>query len=223
MKDVTILVVDDEKNILLSLQEALAPLGHTIVTAPNGEAALHALENDHPALMLLDLQMPGLNGMEVLRRAASDYPSVRAIIITAHGNVSNAVDAMKLGAVDFIQKPFSVAQIRGLVTEVLARDRSEGGRGRDFNQHIEEARHRFADRQFGSAREHVARAISINPGSAVAYNMLGVLDEVAGRRVEAQMHYRIALEMEPDYEVARDNLARATKSLAERSSAPVFG
>jgi DNA-binding response OmpR family regulator len=167
--------------------------------------------------------MPKLDGLEVLRRTASGYPSVRVIILTAHGNVDNAVEAMKLGAVDFIQKPFSVAQIRDLVTEVLARDRTGGGREQDYDAHVEEARRCYAERRFGSAREHVARAISINPGSAVAYNMLGVLDEIASRRVEAQMHYRIALEMEPEYQPAHINLTRATGSPSERRGAPVFG
>ena len=107
MKNNAILVVDDEKNIRLTLSQSLEPLGIPVQTAANGEEALQKLREGQFGLVFLDLKMPGMDGMDVLRRIKDDWPSVRVIIITAYGTIESAVEAMKLGAVDFVQKPFS--------------------------------------------------------------------------------------------------------------------
>jgi CheY-like chemotaxis protein len=117
-----ILVVDDEKNIRLTLSQSLESLGFPIQTAVNGEEALKKLEEAEFGLLLLDLKMPGMDGMEVLHRVRDRWPAIPVIIITAYGTIEFAVDAMKLGAVDFIQKPFSPREIRELVVQVLQRE-----------------------------------------------------------------------------------------------------
>jgi CheY-like chemotaxis protein len=117
-----ILLVDDEKNIRLTLSQSLEPLGLPIQTAVNGEEALQKLDDAEFGLLLLDLKMPGMDGMEVLHRVRERWPTIPVIIITAHGTIESAVDAMKIGAVDFIQKPFSPREIRELVTKVLQRE-----------------------------------------------------------------------------------------------------
>jgi DNA-binding NtrC family response regulator len=128
-----ILLVDDEKNIRLTLSHSLEPLGLPIKTAVNGEEALQKLQEEEFSLLLLDLKMPGIDGMDVLHRVRERWPETCVIIITAHGTIDSAVDAMKLGAVDFIQKPFSPQEIRNLVTRVMGRQgfqsgsRDEGG------------------------------------------------------------------------------------------------
>jgi CheY-like chemotaxis protein len=117
-----ILLVDDEKNIRLTLSQSLESLGMPVQTAVNGEEALQKLREGEFGLLLLDLKMPGMDGMEVLHRVRERWPTIPVIIITAHGTIESAVDAMKLGAVDFIQKPFSPKEIRELVTQVLQRE-----------------------------------------------------------------------------------------------------
>lgn len=117
-----ILVVDDEKNIRFTISQSLESLGFPIQTAVNGEEALKKLEEAEFGLLLLDLKMPGMDGMEVLHRVRDRWPAIPVIIITAYGTIEFAVDAMKLGAVDFIQKPFSPKEIRELVLQVLQRE-----------------------------------------------------------------------------------------------------
>ncbi|MFO7553840.1 MAG: response regulator [Desulfobacterales bacterium] len=119
MKNQPILVVDDEKNIRMTLSQSLEPLEIPVQTAVNGEEALQKLQKGPFGLVFLDLKMPGMDGMEVLRQIKEDWPKTRVIIITAHGTIESAVEAMKLGAVDFIQKPFSPKEIRELSTRVL--------------------------------------------------------------------------------------------------------
>ncbi len=115
-----ILIVDDEKNIRLALSMALEQLNIQVETAVNGEEALEKVARNSYGLMLLDLRMPGLDGMEVLRRVARDRPELKVIIITAYGSIDLAVEAMKLGAVDFLQKPFDTSQVREMVRRILA-------------------------------------------------------------------------------------------------------
>ena len=121
MKEKRILVVDEEQNIRLTIKRALETHGITSEEAVNGEDALIKIQQRDYDLILLDLKMPGMDGMEVLRRLRERGSSVRVVIITAHGTVDNAVEAMKLGAIDFIQKPFPPDQIRQVVSQALRR------------------------------------------------------------------------------------------------------
>ncbi len=114
-----ILVVDDEKNIRLTLGQTLEMVGYQVQTAVNGEDALKQLAVGAFDLILLDLRMPGMDGMQVLQQIVEERPELRVIVVTAHGTVETAVEAMKIGAVDFIQKPFAPQEIRSLVAQVL--------------------------------------------------------------------------------------------------------
>lgn len=222
MSETGILVVDDEKNIRLALEEALEPVGYEVLSAANGTEAMELLEGRSPALMLLDLKMPGLNGIEVLEQTARTHPDVRVIIITAHGNIDNAVEAMKLGAIDFIQKPFSVAAIRDLVQRVLDREQIDAERAESYDEHMELAKRYISDRHFEAAREHVKRAIGDDPARPEAFNLLGVLEEIAGRRIEAQQQYRVAVDIDPTCQAAQKNLARSTRAPSQRGGPPTL-
>src|SRR5438270_3049809 len=97
-----ILIVDDEPNVRLMFRTTLASTGAEIAVADDGEAALERLEGSPFDLVLLDLKMPGLGGMETLRRLRDAGDDTPVVIVTAHGDVPHAVEAMKLGAIDFL-------------------------------------------------------------------------------------------------------------------------
>jgi DNA-binding NtrC family response regulator len=117
-----ILTVDDEPGIRALLVDSLTDVGHDVMEAPDGDAALQALEDRPFDLMLLDLRMPGsTDGMAVLRSARARFPQMQIIVLTAFGTVSDAVEAMRLGAFDFLQKPVeSPAAVRRLASRALA-------------------------------------------------------------------------------------------------------
>jgi DNA-binding response OmpR family regulator len=210
MKENSVLIVDDEKNIRLTLSQALEALEVETDTATNGEEALAKLKEKGFGLILLDLKMPGMDGMEVLRRVREIRPDIRVIIITAYGTIESAVEAMKLGAVDFIQKPFSPDEIRGLVSRVMDREKLDEQKVVDYASSIEFAKRSIGDRHFDAAIEHVRKAISLDPGRPEAFNLLGALMEIRGDRIEAQKNYRAALSLDPSYEPAIKNLQRST-------------
>ncbi len=104
----TVLVVDDEKQIRDSLEGVLTDEGFGVVVAGSGEEALDVIADDPPDLVLLDIWLPGIDGMETLKRIKASHPVVPVIMISGHANIETAVRATKLGAFDFIEKPLSL-------------------------------------------------------------------------------------------------------------------
>jgi DNA-binding response OmpR family regulator len=208
MEKKPILLVDDERNIRLTVSQSLESLGLPIKSAVNGEEALQMLQEEEFALLLLDLKLPGIDGMEVLHRVRERWPKTRVIIITAHGTIESAVEAMKLGAVDFMQKPFSPRDIRDLVTRVLERETLEEEGASDYPTLIEISKRYINDRRFDDARHMTQNAIAADPQKPEAYNLVGALLEIKGEALEAQKFYRAALDIDPTYKPARANLER---------------
>jgi CheY-like chemotaxis protein len=217
-----ILIVDDEKNIRLTLSQVLETLGAEIDTAANGEEALTKLKGREFSLILLDIRMPGMDGMEILRRVREIRPDIRVIMITAYGTIESAVEAMKLGAVDFLQKPFDPEEIRELVYRVADRDKLGEHRRLDYASDIESAKKCIRDRHFDAAIEHVQRGISVDPGRPEAFNLLGALMEIEGDRIEAQKNYRAALSLDPSYQPAISNLHRSTAAKWKQEGRIIF-
>jgi DNA-binding NtrC family response regulator len=114
-----VLVADDELNMRRVLEAMLRREGYDVVTAANGTEALGGMSaNIHT--VITDLKMPGLDGMGLLKRLSIDYPDVPVVMITAHGSVENAVEAVKLGAFDYLEKPFEQEQIRQVVAKAIS-------------------------------------------------------------------------------------------------------
>jgi len=115
----TILVVDDEESILLSLGGLLSDEGFEIITASNGYEALKAIDADEPDLVLLDIWMPGIDGIETLKEIKKNYPHIQVVMITGHGTIETAVSATKFGAFDFIEKPISFDKVIVAINNAL--------------------------------------------------------------------------------------------------------
>jgi DNA-binding NtrC family response regulator len=201
-----ILVVDDEKNIRLTMIQDLAPLGYEISCAMNGEDALKQLEEKEFGLILLDLKMPGINGMEVLRQVVNLRPDIRVIIVSAYGGIEKVVEAIKLGAVDFIRKPFTPQEIRDSVSRVMDREKVEAAQATDYAAHLALVRRCMSEHHFEAAIEHAKKAISLYPSRPEAFNLLGLVQEMLGHHEEAMKHYRVALDLDPAYEPAWQNM-----------------
>jgi FixJ family two-component response regulator len=211
MSDRSVLIVDDEKNIRLTLSLALEKLNLPVETAANGEEALQKLAEKSYGLMLLDLRMPGIDGMEVLRRLPEIRPEVKVVIITAWGTIEAAVEAMKLGAVDFLQKPFDAEEVRDMVSSLLDRATQERLRGQEYDGYLELAYRRISRGEFDAARVYAHKAISIDSDRPEAFNLLGGLYEARNHRLEAEKNYRVALALTPSYKPAQKNLDRVTR------------
>jgi len=114
-----ILIVDDEPDICQTLGGILEDEGYEVRTAENGETALRQIGNECPDLVILDIWMPGMDGIDVLKKIKELYPPLQVIMISGHGNVETAVKATKLGAYDFIEKPLSLSETVLTVNRVM--------------------------------------------------------------------------------------------------------
>ena len=115
----SILIVDDEPSILQSLGGLLSDEGFDVHTASNGYEALKNIESDSPDLVLLDIWMPGLDGIDTLQEIRKHNPYIQVIIITGHGTIETAVKATKMGAYDLIEKPLSIDKVIVAINNAL--------------------------------------------------------------------------------------------------------
>ena len=117
----TVLVVDDEPNLRRVLTAVLEREGHRVLVADGGRDAIRkARAETRLDLLVTDYLMPDLNGLEVLEAVRKHHPGLRALLISGHGTVRSAVEAMRLGAFDFLTKPFDVEKVRETVARALA-------------------------------------------------------------------------------------------------------
>ena len=110
-----VLVVDDEANLRKVLAAMLRKEGHEVSMASDGEQALAEISKNKTDVVVTDLVMPKVGGLEILKSMIANHPEIPVIIITAHGTVDSAVEAIKLGAFDYITKPFEQAEIQAVV------------------------------------------------------------------------------------------------------------
>lgn len=118
-QDYQILVVDDERDIRDGSERILTRKGYRVTTASNGEEALQHVEETRFAIVLLDLKMPGMDGLEVLRLIRESHPETLVIVITGYATIETAIEAMKRGAYDFMPKPFKPDQLRIVVDRAI--------------------------------------------------------------------------------------------------------
>jgi len=174
-EQVKVLVVDDEETVRNLLQRTLKEAGYTVATAANGEEALHEVSQQEPEAVLLDIKMPGLSGIDVLAKLTDDWPDICAIMVTAVGDTQTAIEAMKLGAYDYITKPFKPNDVVQKVQDALNKRESLSQRKRlslEIQQRVteqsEQMREQFNDLVRTLAREHslLYKLAMQQPGSA---------------------------------------------------------
>ena len=115
----TILVIDDEAGIRDVLREIIADEGYRVFTAEDGIEGLQILESERVDLVVLDVWLPNMGGIDVLKQIKTDSPDVEVVIISGHANIDLAVKAVKLGAFDFLEKPLSLDRVTTIIKNAL--------------------------------------------------------------------------------------------------------
>jgi DNA-binding NtrC family response regulator len=204
-----ILVADDERNIRKNLAMVLQAQGYTVDEAKDGEEALDLCKQNHPNIAFVDLHMPKIEGLKVLAHIRALSPKTAVVIITAYGSAANAVEAMKLGAIDFLEKPFDPKIIGIIAEEILFRQKAETkGSFEDLLHLAELARSRNANLE---ARSYLKSAMSHAPDRPEPYYWLGYLCEAEGDQKRAVQYYYMAVSAHHTYEPAVAALKRLGK------------
>ena len=185
MAKARILVVDDEKSMRDLLSITLGKEGYDVLTAAGGEPAIELLHRDSVDAVITDLRMPKVDGLQVLRAAKEISPDTAVIVITAVASTETAVEAMKLGAYDYITKPFKLDEVNLIVRNALERKRL-----RDENLYLRrqlETQHRFENIIGKSARIaevfDTIRKIADSPSTAMVSGESGTGKELVARAI----------------------------------------
>jgi len=117
-----VLIVDDDERVVQSIAGVLEDEGFQVITAKSGEEAIEIFEQKRPDVTLLDIWMPGMDGIEVLKRLKRMVPDCQAIMISGHATISTAMTAVKLGAFDFIEKPISLDKLLITLSRAIERE-----------------------------------------------------------------------------------------------------
>ena len=180
-----VLVVDDDAASRRMLEVRLRALGCEVAMAADGQEALTAVESHAPTLMLLDLRMPRLDGMELLRKLRKSGADFPVIVITAHGSVETAVEAMKEGAYDFLLKPFDPKHLEIVVRKALERETLR--RDVAFFSEETDKRYRLIVGESASMKEavEVARKAAASKSTVLLLGESGTGKEVLARAIHA--------------------------------------
>ena len=201
-----ILIVDDDESIRDVLVETLASMDVETEAVESGLEALLRLGDRHFDLVLLDLRLPGVPGMDVLREVRISSPETPVIVIAADSDVGSVVETMQAGAAGFIVKPFVPDDIRSAVMNALDHDLQERLSDDSYQDHIRLAKRSLMERRLAAAGEHARRALALRPSQPAPFNIMGVIMQLKMQITEAQKYYRSALALDEGFSPARKNL-----------------
>ncbi|RKX55035.1 MAG: response regulator [Thermotoga sp.] len=210
-----ILVVDDEKNVRTMVKKVFEG-EFDVDTASNAEEALDLLKKNKYDLVFLDLDMPVVNGIELLERMKKGENPIPVIMMTTYGSVEEAVKAMKLGAKDIITKPFTQEEVTKVVEEILKEKEDEESNIQDMEKRIKEA---LTVGDIKRARNMVLELFRLKPSSPIPHFLYSLVNEKEGKLEEAIKHLNASLSLDPSYEPAKRKLGqiqRSSKSSNER-------
>lgn len=204
-----VLVADDERNIRKNLAMVLEAQGYRVDEAKDGDEALDLCKQSHPDIAFVDLHMPKMQGIDVLAHIRALSPKTAVVIITAYGSAANATEAMKLGAVDFLEKPFEPKIIGVLAEEIILRQRIQPKGSFDDYLHLAdlaEGRNALIE-----ARAYLKAAMLLALDRAEPCWRLGSLWEKEGDQKLAVQYYYMAVSADHSFEPAVSALKRLGK------------
>jgi len=208
-----VLIVEDETIMRESLRDWLKDGGYEVETAEEGEEALEKIGKKEFSVAVLDLRLPGKDGLEVLKEATVKDPKIKGIVITAYPSVETAVEAMKIGAIDYIVKPFAPDALEKAIQEVLGPVQVEV---KPKEGKVEEAVAELPVVEEAEVEEvEVEEAIAITEGEIPAHLEQGQNYFTAGRYKEAVREFQSILKVAPGHIEARIWVRKAQEALAK--------
>jgi CheY-like chemotaxis protein len=215
-----VLLADDEASVRFSFRAALESVGHEVIEAEDGFRALEQLRRDRVDVVLLDLRMPRLDGLEALSQLRSEGANVPVVIVTGVGTSKDVARAVLLGIADVLSKPVTPLALRRAVAAAVA-VRAEGvmrsasdldSKNGTFEELLAMARRAMRQRQFATAEPLLVRALNQNPNSSEAHTLKGIFHETLGEHHTAYHAYKAALALDPRHGPAQ----RLMRSYCER-------
>lgn len=205
-----IFIIDDERTIRLTFRLALETDGYEVREAASAAEAMNVFALERFDLAVLDLRLGEDSGLDVLAGMRREGIQTPTLMITAYGSIRQAVRAMQLGAIDFLEKPIEPTALRKVVAEILERHRPRpaGVAAGSFNDRLREAKRLVNLQSLEAASEQVTEALRLDDRSPDAHNLQGVLREIAGDFEAARKAYGRAIRLDSNHEAAQQNMRR---------------
>jgi len=184
-----VLVVDDTKNIRMLLTTCLELYGYQVVTAVDGLDALKVIELESPDLIFLDIKLPEISGTEVFRRIRSIGVITPVVIMTAFATVKNAIECTKLGAVAYLQKPFTADKVKTVINQLMLSSPS-------IELNIKICKELIENGKFEEAYLILKKQLAIDPTIGEIYYLIALIHDKKGDKVSADRFYNIAKQFE---------------------------
>ena len=184
-----VLVVDDTKNIRMLLTTCLELKGYEVLTAEDGKSAIDIVKNEkyNIDIIFLDIRMPEMNGTEVLKVIRDMGIKCPVIIMTAYATVKNAVDCTKLGAVAYLQKPFSPDRVSYILDEILESTELYNENLKAEDTIILKSKDLMAEGKFEEAYDNLKTALALNPYNREIYFLISEVNRSIDKLEEAQL------------------------------------
>ena len=211
MNNGKIFLIDDERTIRLTFRLALETDGYEVQEAASEDEAMMGFKTEKYDLVVLDLRLGEDNGLNVLAEMRLRGIQTPTLMITAYGSIRNAVRAMQLGAIDFLEKPIEPVSLRKIVAEILDRHQPrtiEVEEPTPTGNLIREAKRLINLQDFDAAATCLTAALKIDKASPEVHNLHGVLAEIRGNYDEARRAYGQAIKLDSRHEGAQQNMRR---------------
>lgn len=186
-----VLVVDDTKNIRTLLGIYLKLKGFEVLMATNGAEALSIIDTEHVDLIFLDIKMPELSGTEVLKRIRAKGITAPVVIMTAFATVKNAVDCTKLGAITYLQKPFTTDKIKTIIDEMMTEE-EEDQSAKDIKYQLMIIKQLITENNLKKALDTLKVALSTDPNTPEIYELISIVYDKQGDLRKAEIFHNMA-------------------------------
>ena len=205
-----IFIVDDEATIRLTFRLALETDGYDVHEAASADEAIMGLKAEKYDLVVLDLRLGEDNGLGVLAEMRQRGIQTPTLMITAYGSIRNAVRAMQLGAIDFLEKPIEPVALRQIVAEIVGRHRPPAGPVElgSLEDFLRESKRLINLQNFALASRMVTEALRFYDDSPDVHNLRGILYEIAGDYDDAKKAYGRAIKLDSHHPGAQQNMRR---------------
>lgn len=205
-----IFVIDDERTIRLTFRLALETDGYEVTEAASAAEAMAGFRKQAFALAILDLRLGEQSGLQTLAAMRAENFRTPTLMITAYGSIRDAVQAMRLGAIDFLEKPIEPVALRAVVAEILGRHRAPSqpnGLG-SLDDFLRETKRLINLQSFDLANGMIGEALRFYDQSPDVHNLQGVLHEIANDYVAARKSYGRAIKLDSRHPGAQANMRR---------------
>ncbi|AEH50508.1 response regulator [Pseudothermotoga thermarum] len=195
-----ILVVDDERNVRVLIKRILEEQGHHVLTVATGEEALVELKKNSYDLLILDLKLPGISGVELLKRMTNEGLSLPTLIVSAITNAAPIVEAMKYGACDYLSKPFPSQDLIKKVDELLRKDEIT------YEKLVRRIEEKLSHGRYDVAEKMARNLFAIHPSAESHYIYAMVLKKMGNDEL-AYKHLKAALALDPNHKKALEEIS----------------